>query len=360
MPAWRETSFRRGSLVVSVVPMNTPILPSLGTLRGRIEFPRLESKALRGNRIGDPHVREVPTYVPPPTGQERYPVVFLLTGFTGRPHDFLETHPWRSGVIRDLDAAIARGDAPPAIVVMPDCWTRFGGSQYVNSALLGDYEDYIVTEVVPWIDDRYPTGVSRRAVVGKSSGGFGALHLAMRHPGVFPVAASISGDIGFEGSFGNELLVCLRGLIAFDGDPRAFLDDFFARPSLHGDRHAVINVLAMAACYSPNLTHPLGFDLPMDLRTGARVESVWQRWLEFDPLVACTKYADNLRGLEHLHLECGLRDEFHLQWGLRQLVDQLRALGVAFDHEEHDNGHRGISHRYLEVIPKLARVLGSC
>ena len=54
----------------------------------------------------------------------------------------------------------------------------------------------------------------------------------------------------------------------------------------------------MSAAYSPNANAPLGFDLPMDLRTGARIDAVWKRWLEFDPVVACERYADNLKKLE--------------------------------------------------------------
>ena len=338
---------------MSDLPVRDP-----SVFHGRVETPVFESDVLRGNRSGDPHVRELPVYLPPGWDSgERLPVVFLLASFTSRAQDFLETHPWRGGVIREFDQACARGAAPRAILVMPDCWTRFGGSQYVASSYLGDYESYLVHEIVPEIDARYPTLAGRRAVAGKSSGGFGALRLAMRHPDVFPVAASLSGDVGFENCFGAELLACLRGLVPYGGDPRAFLDEFLAAPSLDGDKHAVINVLAMAACYSPNPDSPLGFDLPMDLVTGARLAAVWQRWLDFDPLVACSEHAANLRSLELLHLECGLRDEFHLQWGLRQLTARLRELGVPFDHEEHDGSHRGLSHRFRALLPKLVRAL---
>ena len=318
----------------------------------------IDSDALRGHRAGEPHVRELQVYCPPSRGgAESLPVVFLLASFTSHARDFLELHPWRRGVIAELDAQIARGECEPVIAVMPDCWTRFGGSQYVNSAYLGNFESYVVEELVKLVDEHFLTLSGRRAVVGKSSGGFGALHLAMRHPDVFPVAASISGDCDFEASLAPELLACLRGLVPFDGDPARFLEAFWTEPNLDGDAHAVINVLAMAACYSPNPDSPLGFDLPMDLRTGARIESVWQRWLEFDPLLACERYAANLRKLESLHLECGLRDEYHLQWGLRKLADKLRALGVRFDHEEHEGSHRGIAHRYQVVLPKLVRAL---
>ena len=335
------------------VPLRDPL-----AFRGRVEMRAFESELLRGNRVGDPNVRAVPVYLPP--GSEkgaRYPVVFLLTGFTGNGHDFLETHPWRRGVVAEFDAAVGRNEAPPAILVMPDCFTRFGGSQYVNSGLLGPYEDHVVRELAPWIDANYPTLAGRRAVVGKSSGGFGALHLAMRHPGVFPVAASISGDCHFEYCYGPDTLACARGLIPFGGDPAKFLAEFEAKPSLDGDNHVVLNILAMSACYSPNVAAPLGFDLPMDPRTGERIDAVWRRWLEFDPVLACERYAGNLKKLELLHVECGVRDEYHLQLSARVLVARLRELGISMTHEEHPGSHRGISHRYGAILPKVIATL---
>lgn len=325
---------------------------------GRVEMRPFASAALAGNPLGDPSEREVPVWLPPgaepgAASGERLPVVFVLAGFTGRPQKYLETHPWHPGVVLRYDRAVAAGAAPPAILVLPDAFTKLGGSQYVNSPAVGSYEEYVARELVEWVDAHYPTDPGRRAVCGKSSGGFGALRLAMRHPDVFRAAGSISGDVGFELSFAHEIPTCLRGLVAHGGDPRAFLASFFEDPRLDGDAHAVLNVLAMAACYSPNPESELGFDLPMDLATGARREDVWRRWLAFDPLVACREYVDALRSLALLHLECGLRDQFHLQWGLRQLVAELERLDVPFEHEEHDGSHFGIDDRFLHVIPKL-------
>jgi enterochelin esterase family protein len=331
------------------------------SFHGRVEMRPFESALLKGNRPGDPHVREVPVYLPPAALEDpgkRFGVVFILAGFTGRGHKYLDCDPWRPGVVARYDRAVAAGEAAPAILVLPDCFTSFGGSQYVNSGFLGPYEDHLISELVPWVDGLYPVRRGRRAVVGKSSGGFGALRLAMRHPDVFPVAASISGDCWFEACLAADFPNCLKGLIPYGGDPAKFLEAFLLEPDLSGFKHAVINTLAMAAAYSPNPDSALGFDLPFDLETGARRQDVWQRWLEFDPLVCCETHAESLRRLELLHLECGLVDEFHLQWGLRQLAAKLRGLNVAFDHEEHAGGHMGIDRRYNALLPKLIAALG--
>jgi S-formylglutathione hydrolase FrmB len=325
---------------------------------GRVEMRPFASEALRGNRAGDPHVREVPVWLPPghDAGGARFPVVFMLAPYASRGHRYLDTDPWRPGVVALYDRAVARGEAPPAILVLPDAFTKLGGSQYVDSSYLGGYATYVARELVEWVDASYPTS-GRRGVLGKSSGGFGALHLAMRFPGTFHAVASISGDCCFEIGYGPDLLACLRAFVPFGGDPARFLEDFLHLPDLSGDRHAAISVLALSAAYSPNPASPLGFDLPMDLATGERIEAVWQRWLAFDPLVDCEPRRDALAKLDLLHLECGLRDEYHLQWGLRRLARRLRELAIAFEHEEHDGGHRGIDERFLRALPRVIAAL---
>lgn len=326
---------------------------------GRVELLVVESKVLAGNPLGDPAARELPVYVPPaPPGKRDLPVVLVLAGFTGRGQGYLETHPWRRGIVWHYDRAVASGEAPPAILVLPDCFTKLGGSQYVNSSAVGRYADHVTGELVPLIEQRFRTN-GRRAVVGKSSGGFGALHLAMQYPGVFQACASISGDVAFDTMFPGEFLACLRGLVPYDMDPARFLAAFFEKPDLSGDGHAVINVLAMAACYSPNVGSPLGFDLPFELETGQLVPEVWERWLAFDPLIAAEAHTEALKALDLIHIECGLGDEFHLQWGARRLSRVLSALGVTHTHEEHAGGHRGIDHRYGPLLAKLAATLAS-
>ena len=326
---------------------------------GTVELLRIESDALRGNALGDRHVRELPIYVPPGTREgDALPLVFVLAGFTGRGQAFLKTDPWGPGLLSKIDRAMAAGSIPPAVLVMPDCFTKLGGSQYVNSSAVGAYEDHVADELVPLACAELPVAEDRRAVVGKSSGGFGALRLAMVRPGLFSACGSISGDCGFENTFPGEFLACLRGLVAYDMDPARFLDAFYQEPDLSGDGHAIINTLAMAACYSPNPDSPLGFDLPFDLATGELVPEVWERWLDFDPLRTVERHADALGGLRYLHVECGLTDEFHIQWGTRRLARALTRLDVTHVHEEHPGGHFRTDGRYLELLPRLIRALG--
>ncbi len=325
---------------------------------GRAEFGRIESDVLVGNPLGDPAEREVPLYLPPgapESAEGDLPLVVMLAGFTGRGHKYLDPHPWFRSVVQDYDRAVAAGTSPPAALLMPDCFTALGGSQYLDSSATGAYETHLMDELLPLALEQLPVDPARVSICGKSSGGFGALHLAMHHPGRFRSAASISGDCAFELSAGTEILACLRGLVAYDMDPARFLAEFRERPNLSGDGHAVINILAMSACYSPNPDSPLGLDLPMELMRGEILDEVWQRWIAFDPLRAAEHHVEALRGLELLHLECGLMDEFHLQWGLRRLVKRLTELDVPHRHLEHPGSHRGIDGRFADVLPALIR-----
>lgn len=339
-------------------------LPGGGTRHGAAHFhgaavaPAFESDALRGNPLGDPHVREVPVYLPPAAVDgERLPVVFLLAGFTGRGHSLLETHPWKRGAVHAYDAALAESGAPGAILVMPDAFTRLGGSQYVNSGATGAYADHVADELTAFVDGEFPTIPGARAVAGKSSGGFGALHLAMTKPGRFRAAASISGDCAFELPLFHEIIGAARALLPHGGDPRPWLEAFAETNDLSGDGHAALNVIAMSACYAPNPESPWGFDLPFDPETAALRPEVWKRFLAFDPLEAAERHREELGALELLHIEAGKKDEFGLQFGARRLARRLDELGIDHVYEEHDGGHFGLDRRYPEVIPKLVDAL---
>lgn len=318
-----------------------------------------DSAVLAENQLGDPTEREVPVYLPPgwDAAGAAFPVIFVLAGFTGRGHNYLGSHPWKGSVVRSFDRAVTAGECPPAILVLPDGFTKMGGGQYVNSSFMGRYEDYVVHELTAFVDEHYPTLTGRRGVIGKSSGGFGAMLLSMKHPSVFPAAASISGDCHFEFGYAAEFLDATRGLQLFDSNPQKFLDAFYAKPVFKGDGHAVLNSLAMAACYSPNPDSALGFDLPFDLNTGERVEQVWQRWLEFDPVVLVERHAAAWRSLDFLHVEAGKTDEFHLQFGLRILRERMQALDIPHTAEEFEGGHFDTNHRYQELLPRMIAAL---
>lgn len=325
----------------------------------RIENARFTSEVLKDNPCGDPAVRTVPVYLPPGYDEEpdkRYPVLFCLTGFTGRGVMYMNEDGWTPNLPQRMDRLIASGRSRPMILVMPDCFTRFGGSQYINSAATGRYEDHLVRELVPWADASFRTRKDRRGVMGKSSGGFGAITLGMRHPELFHAVACHSGDMAFEYCYLPDFPKCLNGLEKAGG-VRTFLERFDASLKKKSEDLAVLNILAMAACYSPDPAVEHRFHLPFDMKTGRILEDVWARWLAWDPVRIAGRHLDALGRLRGLFIDCGTRDEWNLHLGARMLAEQLRNAGVPFEHHEFDDGHMQITYRYDHSIPKLSEAL---
>jgi enterochelin esterase-like enzyme len=148
------------------------------------------SPALGGRR------QQVVVYLPPGYAQSphrRYPVLYLLHGFPGRPLAFLETV--RMGVVED--ALVARGKAQPLILVMPFGSTgTFTDEEWVDGA--GSHQGwgtFVARDLVRAVDARYRTIRSGRgrAIGGLSEGGYGAIDIALRHPGEFTMVESWSG-----------------------------------------------------------------------------------------------------------------------------------------------------------------------
>jgi enterochelin esterase family protein len=324
-----------------------------------IEMPVLESHVLADNPLGDPANRRLPIILPPDyeTSNRRYPVIVGLTGFTGKGIMLLNEDSWQPNLEQRLERLYAAG-MPHAIFVLPDCFTRYGGSQYINSAATGRYEDYVIEEIIPYVDAHYRTiaAPEGRGVFGKSSGGYGSMILGMRHPDVFGALACHSGDMFFELCYGLDFPKFCNS-INKAGGVEAFWEQFAAQVKKKSSDFAALNILAMAACYSPDASAPLGIGLPVDLHTCERIPEVWARWLEWDPAELLDRYGENLRKLRLLFMDCGTQDEFSLHYGARLMAKRLAARGIAFEHEEFDDTHMNIQYRYDVSLPKIAHAL---
>jgi len=319
----------------------------------------VRSRLLAGNPLADPTERPVPVYLPPDyeSSGRRYPVVLFLAGFGGGGRLLLAESLWGETLAQRVDRLVRAGTVRPLIVVMADCLTRYGGSQYINSAATGRYEDHLIEELVPLIDATFRTEPARerRALLGKSSGGYGATVLAMRHADVFGAAVDHSGDKYFDHCYRADVPACVAALAAHEHSPAHFLAGFPHPPAARG-RHwfTLVNMLAMASCYSPNPDSAVGFDLPFDPATGEHRADVWQRWLAHDPVELAATHAAALKRLALYYLDCGRWDEHHLQLGNRIYTRRLDALGVPHVYEEFDGGHMNIAHRYDLSLARLS------
>ena len=328
--------------------------------QGTVVMKEFESRLLAGNAAGDPPRRTVPVYLPPgyADGARRFPVIVCLTGFSGRGVMLLNEQPWQPNLAARMDRLIASG-TPEAILVMPDCFTRYGGSQYLDSSATGRYESHLVEELLPWVDREFRTHASRegRGVMGKSSGGYGAIVAALKHPDLFSAVACHSGDMYFEYCYLPDIPKAAT-VLGRAGGLAGFLQAFDAAPKKSHDMLTTLNVVAMAACYSPNAdAGPHPFDLPFDLETGELRQDVFDRWLQFDPIRLLERHSESLRRMQLVFLDCGMKDEWNLHLGARIFARRLRQLGIAHRHEEFDDGHMDITYRYDVSLPLLAKAL---
>jgi putative tributyrin esterase len=149
----------------------------------------------------------------------RFPVLYLLHGLYGDYQNW-DTRTRLEDYARNLHL----------LIVMPDA----ADSWYTNSATVpGDkFEDYIAKDLISEVDEKYRTiqGRHARAIAGLSMGGYGAVKLALKNPGLFAFAGSLSGALNapqnldaLRPEFKSQLLE----VFGRDGSPARAENDVF-------------------------------------------------------------------------------------------------------------------------------------
>ena len=332
--------------------MPTPFPNLAPAERGTVHLLRHQSRALAGNPWNDPLERDLHVYTPPGHTGAGLPMLLFLPGYSGTGEKFLARGMSEMSLASRIDRLMV-GQCPPFVGILPDGMTTLGGSQYVDSPGIGNYATWLAREIVPWLAERFSTR-GRLGVIGKSSGGFGALHLALTFPDVVQAVACHSGDLGFDLCYLGDIVPAVRGVQAAGGLER-FVSAFWEKEAPTSNDFAALNLLCMACAYSPDLNvYPLPARLPVDFITGAVDFSVFEAWKAWDPLV---RDLSALGELKDLFIDCGSSDEHLLHLGARRLHQRLEHLGIAHTYDEFPGGHRGTSFRYDVSIRRLAVAL---
>src|SRR4051812_39941493 len=123
---------------------------------GRLVVLEHDSRILRDNPLGDPHVRKLAVWLPPQYDQghqdkrgKRFPVLYDLVGFTGTGISHLNWKPFGENLMERAARLVHEGKLGPFVLVLPDCFTALGGNQYINSSAIGNYADYLTREIIP-------------------------------------------------------------------------------------------------------------------------------------------------------------------------------------------------------------------
>lgn len=331
-------------------------------LDGELHLDEIESSALEGNALGDSARRPLPIYVPlgyDPEGSKRYPVLYVLHGYSGSALRAISGGgSWEMNTLQRLDRMIREKKMPPVILATVDGWTRLGGSQYVDSIHNGNYATYVARDIVEHVDANYRTIAQSggRAILGKSSGGFGAMHLVMEKPGVFSAFAAHSADSYYRQSVPHNLVYAQR-ILERHGSIEAFVTAFEGKHKTSHAEFTAMEMVAYSAAYSPRSNHAFDVNLPFDAATGAIRDDVFAQWLAYDPVERVPKKSKELKELRARYIDCGRRDDYGLDIGARLIAAALQDMGASVIHEEFDDDHRNTGYRYEISMPALAGVL---
>jgi len=321
----------------------------------------VESAAIAGNRLGDPTSRRVDVYVPHGHDGRDLPLLVDLVGFTAGGPAHTNWKNFGENVPERLDRLIGDGKMPPVVAAFPDCFTRLGGNQYVNSAVMGNWEDFLIGEMLPAVESRFGCGgAGKRGVFGKSSGGHGSLVHAMLHADIWAAAASHSGDAGFDNLYIGEFPKLLRQL-AKAGSIEAWIGKFEAKPKPGNDDWMVLLMLAQAACFDPDPDPAtfLGLRLPVSWDTCELIEERWQNWLRFDPALMVETQAEAIGRLKAFYFDCGTEDQYNILYGSRRIHKALDARNIAHRYEEFADDHTNVDYRMDVSLPLLAEALSN-
>lgn len=328
---------------------------AVGQPSGRLVAAELRSTNFAGSKIGVSPLRKLTIYLPPgyADGGKRFPVLYYL-------NHFFEDHtaPFaNNGAAALFDRAIGQGVIGDVIVVTADFSTPAGSSWYVNSPATGNWEDFMVGELVPYVDAHYRTLASRdsRGVVGDGVGAYGAIRFGMRHPRVFGSVYGMQ-PVGGGGNIQTTHSRPNWGRLARARSLDDLGDDGFSR---------IFTSIYQAALPNPDRP-PLFFDPParsVERRVEVDTAVMARFQADFSLSAQLPSRAENLKTLRGFKFDWGRADPIidHV-YGNQAFAHLLDEYGVPHEAEEHGGGfrdrHWGERGRvYTDVLPFFARHL---
>jgi S-formylglutathione hydrolase FrmB len=308
---------------------------------GTLKWSEIRSPALENNLLGDPAIRPFAIYLPPSYEaseklEKRYPVIYVLHGSTGNANSMTYLKP-------TIDRMTQNGEIGELIAVFVDGSNKFTGSWYLSSKTIGDYETYIVRDLVKHIDANYRTIAHRnsRGITGLSMGGYGSMHLALKYPEVFSSVVAQAGHYHRDGSWKirSESIAALN--------PK----DFVEMNRLSFIQHSGFTLAAAIA--SNPAKPPFFLDKPFELVDGkvTVVPEIWKRYTEADifhgHLERYIKQPIRLNGIMFVH---GVADGLTPVELARALDKAMIDLGIEHVYDEHTGGHSFNAEKALKFL----------
>jgi enterochelin esterase-like enzyme len=308
----------------------------------------VDAPSLAGNLIGDPATLQATVLLPDDYGSTAtaYPVVYVLAGW-GETGDSMA-----SDMLRSIPAD---STAHRAILVFTEGGNGLGGSFYANSAVTGNWEDAIATDLVGFVDSHFRTlpKTAARGIAGHSMGGSGALNVGMSHPELFGAIFATSPGLfdagGFAARFGSTADPVVIQSVVEIGDRLAALpasDRGQALAKEAGKRGSDLRfALAYGAAFAPDPDASLLMRWPYKLvgEKAVRDDAVYQAWdAGFGGLTAKIKeHSSNLKALAGLAIEYGTTtgEPAWIQNGSHYFASLLSKAGITATEQTFEGGH---------------------
>ncbi|HUQ20473.1 MAG TPA: alpha/beta hydrolase-fold protein [Gemmatimonadaceae bacterium] len=323
---------------------------------GVIHRDSVPAPALRHNMVGDPHWDRVSIYIPPSyhrNPQRRYPVLYFLHGFDADDRALIKGAYQNLNIRISMDSLVRAALVDEMIIVMPNARNAFNGSFYTNSPVTGNWEQFIVRDLVNYVDRKYRTVKSRdgRGIAGHSMGGYGALRIAMRHPEVFSAVYALSA----------------YGLAFTDSVERNYQKNWKTAAQLRNwGQYAKAGfntnlIMAFGAANAPDLSNPPFYvSLPYIIKGDSMIldRRIARRW-SIRPMEMAPEFVSNLRRLS-IMFDAGTVDGFKdIPVRANDLDNLLTSLGVPHSYELYVGGHGDQIRSRIEnkVLPFFSRVL---
>jgi enterochelin esterase-like enzyme len=296
---------------------------------GTKERIKVYSQALEGNMINDPVERDVTVYLPPSypdNPRRRYPVVYMLHGFTDNDSQWFGWEDHWINLHQVIDSALADGQTKEMIVVMPNAYNRFKGSMYSSSPTIGDWETFIAKELVDYIDSHYRTisNAQSRGLAGHSMGGYGTIRLGMKYPEVYSVIYILSA-------------CCMEGVVSSNPEAMKAIEAVKSIDQLDNASFSVMANMASAAAWAPNPGNP-PFYLDLPFANGEVRQDIASKFAANRTLYTIEQYIPNLKKLKAIAMDAGLQDR-GISGSTIKLHDLLSSYDIPHVYESYQGDH---------------------
>lgn len=300
------------------------------------------SEALQENKMVD-------IYFPPGYNENpdmHYSVIYYLHGWMGNQNTMNE-------MIGTMEYLINNGTIEPVIMVGADnSPDPFDGSMYMNSIIWGNYEDYMINDLISWVESSFRAYPSRdhRALLGISMGGYGTFRYGILHKDKFRVLAAAASQIL---NLTEAVLDSTRLHVLQQNQPGPpFFYDYYNSGS------TTMFMFLVYSAFAPNLNTPQTYinppivEFPLD-ENGDYIDTIVMKAKNqsIDHLIH-QLYPEDSVGI---FFGCGSGDASIYPCHIA-FMDSLEMLGLPYEFYDHTGGHimpAGFKERGLIFIDSL-------